>query len=148
MVFFTSILVIAILYYLQSDGLIYATIVALVSELINIFLTHTLTKSVENKMKLRHRRAVEGYIKKIKSNKKTIAELEQLQEKAADKIYKANGRIKELEETLEQYQAELEKFAQPVQEPTEQPPEVPTSEDPKDYKDHLPDGSQKKPHRR
>ena len=55
MVFFTSILIIAILYYLQADGLIYATIIALVAELINIFLTHTLTKTVENKMKIKNR---------------------------------------------------------------------------------------------
>jgi len=146
MVFFTSVLIIAILYFLQSDGLIYAVIIALVAELINIFLTHTITKSVENKMKTRHRRAVEGYIKRIKVNKKTISELEDLQEKAAEKIYKANSRIKELEDALEENQIELEKSTETTEEaPTKKAakPEEPAQ----GYVDHLPDGSKKKPSR-
>lgn len=147
MVFFTSILIISILHYLQSDGLIYAVIIALVAELINIFLTHAITKSVENKMKARHRRAVEGYIKRLKANKKTIGELEKLQEKAADKIYKANSRIKELEETLEDHQSELEKMTQLAQEASSVEMDVDLPEEPKDYIDHLPDGSRKKPSR-
>ncbi len=145
MVFFTSVLIISIVYFLQSDGLIYAVIIALVAELINIFLTHTITKSVENKMKQRHRKAVDGYVKRIKLNKKTISELEDLQEKAADKIYKANARIKELEEELEESQAQIEKTVEAPKETT--PPQKSQPKETKDYVNHLPDGSKKKPSR-
>jgi len=142
MVFFTSVLIIAIVYFLQADGLIYAVIVALVAELINIFLTHTITKSVENKMKRRHRRAVDGYIKRIKQNKKTILELEGIQEKAAEKIYKANDRIKELEESLEETQAKTKKLTKAPEHTPDTDPEA-EPEDPKDFADHLPDGSKR-----
>ena len=143
-------LIICILYYLQADGLIYSVIIALVAELINIFLTHTITKSVENKMKIKHRRAVEGYIKRIKANKKTINELEGLQEKAAEKIYKANARIKELEEELEKAWEETEKMGQDADAvPEVHPKEAKQSKEaePKDYINHLPDGSKKRPAR-
>ena len=143
--FFTSVLIICIVYFLQSDGLIYAVIIALVAELINIFLTHTITKSVENKMKTRHRRAVEGYVKRIKLNKKRISELEDLQEKAADKIYKANTRIKELEEELEESQTKIEEVAKMPEDAI--PPSTPKPEASQGYENHLPDGSKKKPPR-
>lgn len=156
MVFFTCILIICILYYLQADGLVYSVIIALVAELINIFLTHTITKTIENKMKLKNRKAVEGYIKRIKANKKTISELEGLQEKAVEKIYKANTRIKELEEELEEIQTEMENMAQNP----ESVPVVPAKgatparggapakgKESKDYVNHLPDGSKKRPAR-
>ncbi|MEH0020991.1 MAG: hypothetical protein V6Z89_15155 [Desulfobacter sp.] len=153
MVFFTSILIVAILYYLQADGLIYVTIIALVAELINIFLTHTLTKSVEEKMKARHRQAIQGYLKRIKSNKKTIKELEGLQEDAASKIYKANTKIKELEKQIQDLSGEAPEPT--VEEPTPPKPDEkkPTPKDaasippkpPADMRDHLPDGSNRKP---
>lgn len=148
MVFFTCILVICILYYLQENGLVYSVIIALVAELMNIFLTHTITKSVETKMKTRHRRAVEGYIKRIKSNKKTISELQQLQEKAAEKIYKANSRIKELEDELEEVREAAEKVVQETEDVSDPLPEVlKPAREPKNYADHLPDGSKKRPTR-
>ncbi len=149
MVFFTSIIIVAILYYLQADGLIYVTIIALCAELINIFLTHTLTKSVEDKMKARHRRSIQGYLNRIKANKKTIKELEELQENAAGKIYKANGKVKELEQQLEELSGGAPDSPLPTKEkpkqkkqkkkaakPKEAPPEAPA-----DLRNHLPDGS-------
>ncbi len=149
MVFFTSIIIVAILYYLQADGLIYVTIIALCAELINIFLTHTLTKSVEEKMKTRHRRSVQGYLNRIKANKKDIAELEKLQEEAASKIYKANGKIKELEQQVEKLSGEAS--TPPISKKDQQKPKkeeaIPAKEappeTPADLRDHLPDGSKR-----
>lgn len=100
MVFFTSILIVFILYYLQADGLIYVTIVAVTAELINIFLTQTLTKSVEQKAGARFKKVAIVYKNKINLQKKTIEELENIQEKSATKIYNANIKIKEYEEKL------------------------------------------------
>jgi predicted RecB family endonuclease len=110
MVFFTAMLVIIIIYYLQMDGLIYATIVALVAELVNIFMTHALTKSVEKKMRLHIRRLVNGYSKRLKTNRKTIQQLESIQEESVKKLYNANLKIKEYEAKLEL----LEKTSPPL----------------------------------
>ncbi|MCG8632947.1 MAG: DUF6444 domain-containing protein [Desulfobacterales bacterium] len=149
MVFFTSIIIVAILYYLQADGLIYITIIALCAELINIFLTHTLTKSVEDKMKARHRRSIQGYLNRIKANKKTIKELEQIKDDAAGKIYKANEKIKELELQIEKLSGNA-----PVPPPSDEQPKPEKKkkkpkkekppEQPADLRDHLPDGSNRK----
>ncbi len=152
MVFFTSIIIVAILYYLQADGLIYVTIIALCAELINIFLTHTLTKSVEDKMKARHRRSVQGYLSRIKANKKTIKELEQIQEDAGSKIYKSNEKIKDLEKQLKAFSEETPVPPAPAPPaPKEKKPkkqkkktaEETTPEPPADLRDHLPDGSKR-----
>ncbi len=147
MVFFTSIIIVAILYYLQADGLIYVTIIALCAELINIFLTHTLTKSVEEKMKARHRRSIQGYLNRIKANKKTIKELEQLQEDAGSKIYKASEKIKDLEQQLEASSGETPSPPVPKEEkPKKQKKKAAketTPEPSADLRDHLPDGSKR-----
>ena len=97
MVFFTSILIVVILYYLQSDGLVYVTIIALVAELVNIFMTHTVTKSVEKKLKIQHRRILDGYKNRLKSNDTAIKEFERIQEESVTKIYNANMKIKKYE---------------------------------------------------
>ena len=101
MVFLTAMLVIIIIYHLQTDGLIYATIVALIAELLNIFMAHALTKSVEKKMQARIRKLVDGYSKRIKTNRKTIQDLERIQEESVKKLYNANVKIKEYEARLE-----------------------------------------------
>ncbi len=101
MVFLTAMLVIIIIYYLQADGLIYATIVALIAELLNIFMAHALTKSVEKKMRARIRKLVDGYSKRIKANRKTIQNLERIQEESVKKLYNANVKIKEYEARLD-----------------------------------------------
>ena len=101
MIFFTSILIICILYYLQADGLIYVTIVAVIAELINILMTQALTKSVEKKTTAKFGKIVVGYKTKIAVQKKTIKELEDIREKSVGKLYKANLKIKEYEEKLE-----------------------------------------------
>ncbi|HKL01041.1 MAG TPA: hypothetical protein VJ943_12380 [Desulfotignum sp.] len=101
MVFLTAMLVIIIIYYLQTDGLIYATIVALIAELLNIFMVHALTKSVEKKMRKRIRKLVDGYSKRIKANRKTIQNLENIQAESVKKLYNANMKIQAYEARLE-----------------------------------------------
>nr|NJM03781.1 hypothetical protein [Desulfobacula sp.] len=50
MVFLTCIVIVSIFYYLQADGFIYVIIIAVLAELINIFMTQTLTKSIEKRL--------------------------------------------------------------------------------------------------
>jgi len=100
MVFLTSVLIVAIIYYLQTDGLIYATIIAVVAELINIFMTKTLTQSVEKKAAADFGKIIDGYKIKITGQKKAIKDLEDIQEQSINKIYKANLKIREYEEKL------------------------------------------------
>jgi hypothetical protein len=143
MVFFTSILIVITLYYLQSDGLIYVTIIALVAELINIFMTHTVTKAVEKRLTVQHRRILDGYKNRLKAKTKTIKEFERLQEDAVKKLYNANMKIKEYEQELAGYKtAEAVKTHQPK--PTMEEAPLKTSPEQtmqkKEYID-LPDGS-------
>ena len=107
MVFFTSVLIVSILYYLQADGLIFATIIAILAEFINIFMTHTLTKSVEQKAADKFGKIAAGYKAKIAAQKKTITELETIQEESIQKIAKANIKIKEYEEKLKLEESEM-----------------------------------------
>lgn len=100
MVFLTSVIIVAIFYYLQTDGLIYVTIIAVVAELINISLTQTLAKSVEKKAALNFGRIIDSHKAKIAAQKKEIQDLEEIQEQSIVKIYKANLKIKEYEEKL------------------------------------------------
>ncbi len=100
MVFFTAVLIVFTLYFLQADGLIYVTIIAVLAELANIFMTQTLGKSVEKKTTLKFGRVITGYTAKIAAQKKTIKELENIREDAVKKLYQANLKIKAYEEKL------------------------------------------------
>lgn len=149
MVFFTAMLIVIILYYLQVDGLIYATIIALIAELINIFMAHTLTKSVEKRMKKHTRKLVDGYSRRLKANRNTIKELERVQEESVKKLYTANLKIKEYETKIEF----LEKTASTFQSSMNQKPSggtpsgktrtKPTSSPTREFND-LPAGSNRK----
>jgi len=151
MVFFTSILIVTILYYLQADGFIYVTVIALTAELFNIFLTHTVAKSVESKIKARHERSVQRYIQQIKASQKNIKELTKIQDDAGSKLYKANSRIKELEQQLNALQGGMPPSPIPQ---TKQPPtktqkkkttqKKPVPPAPTRPQDHLPAGSKRK----
>ncbi|MDD9302793.1 MAG: hypothetical protein HUK40_10855 [Desulfobacter sp.] len=149
MVFFTSIIIVVILYFLQADGMLYVTVIALMAELINILLTHTLTQSVEKKITAKYNRTIQGYLNKIKAGKKTISELEHLQEEAAGKLYKANSKIKELEQQLETFSEKTPDAASPEPEETPKEPQKTKPEGIKEptktIKDHLPDGSKRNP---
>ena len=145
MIFFTSLLIVTILYYLQADGLIYVTIIALVAELVNIFLTHTMTKSVEKKLNTIHQLSIEGYLARLKSSRKTIKELEKLQDEAGSKLYKASEKIKKLEEQLENQRETDPQTETPEVEKTE--PNIPHHPQPAppapDAYSDLPDGSKR-----
>jgi len=137
---------------MQGDGILYVTVIALVAELANIFLTHTVAKSVEKKLTNRHRRSVQGYIKRIKASTKTIKDLEKVQSDAGTKLYKANSRIKELENQLEA----LSKGAVEPSPETKKPalekkkketplePAPPKTKPPESHQNHLPAGSNRK----
>ncbi len=100
MVFLTAILITAILYYLQADGLIYVTLIAVVAELFNIFMTHTLSKSVEKRTTDKFTRIIADYRAKIAALKKKIKQFEDVQEKYIQKLNAANLKIKEYEARL------------------------------------------------
>ncbi|WDP91420.1 MAG: hypothetical protein HUN04_17620 [Desulfobacter sp.] len=149
MVFFTSILVVVILYFLQADGLIYVTIIALAAELVNIFLTHTVAKSVEKKINKKNKTAIQKYASQLRAYSKNIKELEKIREDAGKKLYKANTKIKKLESRIKELTGE-------APEPSEAPPspnlEMPPPEQPEveqaipapQAEDHLPAGSGRK----
>ncbi len=153
MVFFTCIIVVFILYYLQSDGLIFVTIIALVAELINIFLTQTMTKSAENKQKQKYNRIVDVLKKQIKAKDKTIEELKEVQEKSVQVIYKANMKIKEYEQELGVDSEQADEFQVPDETTAlkDSLPKEPEAEPAQEKKDSgngffdLPSGSNRKP---
>jgi hypothetical protein len=98
MVFFTCVIVVLVLYYLQGNGLIYVTIIAVMAELINLFMTQTMTKSAEKQTSKKFIKVIKAYKAKIAEQKKTIKEFQDLQEKAIKKLHKANSKIKEYED--------------------------------------------------
>ena len=145
MVFFTSILIVLILYYLQADGYIYVIVIAVIAELINIIMTQTLTKSVEKKITARFGKVIGGYKTKLEAQKKTIKEYETFQEKSIGKLHKANLKIREYEEKLGLGENEE---SQPEETPAmeEKPPKksgVPKEKKPEGF-DDLPSGSNRK----
>ncbi len=152
MVFLSSILIVATLYYLRTDGLIYATIIALTGELINIFLINSLTKSIKNEGKSQTRKVAEEYRQRLDTKKKAIQELELMQQESVDKLYKAGQTIKTYEDRITELEIQLglepsiKREAPAVEEeapdqtaaPQEEPPQ------PKGMYDDLPPGSFKK----
>ncbi len=100
MVFFTSIIIIGIVYYLQADGLIYVTMIAVVGELLNIFMSQTLSKSVEKKASTKFGKIIHSLKTNITIQKKTIKELEKIQEDSVLKLMSANTKIKVYEKKL------------------------------------------------
>ena len=152
MVFFISIIIVAILYYLQADGLIYVTIIALIGELANILMMHTMAKSVEKRAKIRTRQLVDRFHKKIKVLKKNIQELEKVRDEAGTRLFEANKKIKEYQELLEETDPEatsLDETPAPQTDTEEAEPadaKEPEKQDqaPQDSHSHLPAGSNRK----
>ena len=150
MVFFTAVLIVVILYYLQADGLIYVTIIAVAGELVNIFMTQTMGKAVEKKTAVKFSKLVQGYQTKMAAQKKTIKELENIQEESVHKLYKANKKIKEYQSKLGT--APDQKAPEPAVRETAAPQQgethkqSPIKENTRDDKgfDDLPDGSNRK----
>ncbi|MFH2060802.1 MAG: hypothetical protein ABIJ59_18155 [Pseudomonadota bacterium] len=125
MVFFTSILIVVILYYLQADGLIYVTIIAVCGELINIFMTQTASKAAEKKTTGKFSKIIHTYKSQIDAQKKTIKELENIQEESVKKIMTANQKIKEYEEKLKLAQNQTSQEGQAPATQKEQAPATP-----------------------
>ena len=148
MVFFTSVIIVAILYYLQADGLIYITILAVMGELVNLFMTQTITKATEKKTTMRFSKVVQGYQTKINAQKKTIKELEGIQEDAVHKMVLANQKIREYEEKLgitDNQSASLDLKSKAPGKKQKAPAEKnKTSEEPEARVDDLPAGSNRK----
>lgn len=107
MVFFACLLVTVILYYLQSDGLIYVTIVAVIAELFNLFMTQTVTATAKNKVSKKYGKIITDYKNKVSGQIKTINQLKKIRDDSVHRLYKANQAIKQYEEQLgiEQSQA-------------------------------------------
>ena len=159
MIFFISLLIVAILYFFQADGLIYVTIIALIGELLNILMIHTMTKSIEKKEKNRSRQLIDKFQKKIRENKKTIQELEKVRDESLRKLFAANKKIQEYEEQLKGEEPEEaangkkdtveKKTAEPVAGPDKKPDagqakkQDKKKEPGKDFSD-LPSGSNRK----
>ena len=145
MVFFTSILIVAIFYYLQANGLIYMIIIAVAAELINIFMAKTLTQSVEKKAAVSFGKIIDGYKARAAAHTKTIKDLEDIQEQLINKMYKANLKIREYEEKLgikegERFQSDS---ALPPEIPIIAKEELPKKITGKEFID-LPSGSNRK----
>lgn len=146
MVFFTAILIVCILYFMQAEGIIFVTIIALAAELVNIYLTHTLTKSVEKKMQAKYNRLTGRKEKLLKAARETIKALEEKQDEAAIKLYKANLKIKNYEERLgitKGEDTERETAPPPPDPGKSSDPDLEPAPQPRGF-DDLPDGSNRK----
>jgi hypothetical protein len=149
MVFFTSILIVVIFYYLQDRGLIFIAAIAVAAELINRFMTRTMVQAAEKKTAVKFSKIVQEYKTKITSQKKTIKGLEHIQEESVKKIYAANKKIKQYEEQLGLPQSQLPSEIEDteinkIKALQKQEPEKNKPESPKNFADTLPDGSNRK----
>ncbi len=150
MVFFTCLLITVILYYLQADGLIYVTIVAVFAELINLFMTQTMTATVKNRTAKKYGKIINDYKTKMVDQAKTIKQLKKVRDNAIQKLYKANQSIKKYEEELGIEDSEAVQM--PTKDPgkpkiSPPPPEEPDTEGPKTPEERfvdLPAGSNRK----
>ncbi len=80
MVLLTSILIIIVLYYLQGGGLIYVTIIAVVAELINLFMSQTMAKTVKVKEARLYNKIINTQKAKIAQQSKTITEFKKIRD--------------------------------------------------------------------
>ncbi len=148
MVFLTSILIVAIYYFLQNNGLIYITIIAVVGELVNLFMAQTMTKAVEKKTVVKFSSVVKGYKTKIEAQKKKIEELEKIQEDSVRKVYAANKKVKEYEKKLgirpEQDDLPAEKLTSEKKIETKNHPKKTSVDDVEEAFTDLPAGSNRK----
>lgn len=150
MVFFTSIIIILLLYFLEDHGIIFATLIALAGEILNLFLIHFQTNAIKKTMEEGHNKQLSNYRERVNDLERVVKDMETLQAKNVGKISQAKKRI----ETLEK---ELTESENPT--PSEPPPgsnaepRLPADADtsplpPKtkkhDIHNHLPSGSNRK----
>lgn len=146
MVLVSCIIIIAILYFLQTNGIIYALAIAVGAELINLFLTQTLSKTVETKTNKKFGEIIGDYKRKIAFQQKTIQELKKIRDDSVHKLYRANQTIKKYEEKLGITESEIVEVPRKPQKKKAEKPAAPeqTKEKPKEEFVDLPDGSGKK----
>ena len=152
MVFFTSIIIIFLLYFLEDHGIIFATLIALAGEILNLFLIHFQTNAIKKAMEEGHNKQLSDYRQRVNDLERVVKDMETLQEKNVGKISQAKKRIEALEK-------ELTESENPAPTGNEQPPgstgepKLPTDADtstppPKtkkhDIHNHLPSGSNRK----
>ncbi len=155
MVFFTSIIIILLLYFLEDKGILFATIIALAGEIMNLLLVHLQTSAVKKTMEESHTKQIQDYKRRVEDLEHVLQDMETLQEKNVEKISKAKKRIEELEnETTgltDQKLSDPEKTAvngrEKITPPTNESPR-PQTPAPKEKKhdiyNHLPSGSNRK----
>lgn len=151
MVFFSCLVVTFILYFLQSDGLIYVMIVAVLAEVLNLFVMQTSTATAKNDSQKKYTKIINSHMQKINHQRKTIKQLSKIRDDAIHKLYKANQSIKKYEDQLGIEDSEaidipqkrpLKPIASQTKDEETQIPEEEKKE--KDHHDHLPDGSGRK----
>jgi hypothetical protein len=89
---------------MQASGLIFVTIVALIAEVMNISMTHVLTKSVEKKVTTKYMKIVDKYKAKIDQMKKRNIILEGQREDDTNALYEAREKNKVFEVQIKEYE--------------------------------------------
>ena len=152
MVFFTAIIIILLLYFLEDHGIIFATLIALAGEVLNLFLIHFQTNAIKKTMEEGHNKQLSDYRERVNNLERVVKDMETLQAKNVGKISQAKKRIEALEK-------ELAESEDPAPSGNEQPPggnkepglpaDAGTSTPPPNTKrhdihNHLPSGSNRK----
>ena len=114
MVFLTSILIVCILYFMQERGLIFVTIIALVAEVMNISMTHIISKSTEKKVTEKFLRIVDKYKAKIIQMKKRNVILEGQREDDTNALYDATEKNRALEVRIKDYEKANTKLTETI----------------------------------
>ncbi|MCP3899670.1 MAG: hypothetical protein GY707_08170 [Desulfobacteraceae bacterium] len=114
MVFLTSIIIVGILYFMQASGLIFVTVVALVAEVMNISMTHVLTKSIEKKTTDKYMKVIDKYKAKIDQMKKRNVILAGQRDDDTNALYEARERNKTFEIQIKDYEALNKKLEETV----------------------------------
>ena len=105
MVFFTSTIIVAILYFLQTDGVVYVVFVALIAELINLLIANFIAKTVEKKIQTKANIIINRYKKEKDRVETKLDEYHQAHEEYASAIYEAKTQIKENEKLIKTLKA-------------------------------------------
>ena len=114
MVFLTSIIIVSILYFMQEQGLIFITIVALVAEVMNISMTHVISKSAEKKVTNKFLRIIDKYKAKIDQMKKRTVILEGQRENDTNALYDATEKNRALEVRIKDYEKANTKLTETI----------------------------------
>ncbi len=114
MVFLTSIIIVGILYFMQASGLIFVTVVALVAEVMNISMTHVLTKSIEKKTTDKYMKVIDRYKAKIDQMKKRNVILAGQRDDDTNALYEAREKNKTFKIQIKDYEALNKKLEETV----------------------------------